>query len=102
MYREELKKQVVAEYEAGASQSSLRKKYQIGGATTIGKWIARYGKDAKPNTDSSENVATQDTLTQELRDAKLQIVYLKTVIELAEQTYGIDLKKKFAGKPLTD
>ena len=38
------KKQVVQEYEAGASISSLQRKYGIGGNQTIRNWITKYSQ----------------------------------------------------------
>ena len=43
-YSEAFKRQVVAEYEAGAKVSSLQKKYGINGMLTIQRWVKKYGK----------------------------------------------------------
>lgn len=42
-YSEAFRRQVVAEYEAGASMTALQKKYGITGTQTIPKWITKYG-----------------------------------------------------------
>ncbi|MEZ4615407.1 MAG: transposase [Caldilineaceae bacterium] len=39
------KRQVVQEYEAGASATELRRKYGIGGGSTISSWINQYGRE---------------------------------------------------------
>ncbi len=44
-YSESFKRQVVREYEAGASAHYLRQKYGIGGTMTIKRWVQKYGKE---------------------------------------------------------
>lgn len=44
-YSEAFRRQVVAEYEAGKSVLSLQRKYGIGGAGTIARWIHQYAKE---------------------------------------------------------
>ncbi len=44
-YSEALKRQVVQEYEDGASIYSLQQKYGIGGHNTVKRWIKRYGRN---------------------------------------------------------
>ena len=39
------KRQVVQEYEAGASASELGQKYGIGGGSTISGWVNQYGRE---------------------------------------------------------
>lgn len=44
-YSETFKREVVAEYESGASLTSLTKKYAIGNLQTIQRWVRKYGKE---------------------------------------------------------
>ncbi len=43
-YSEAFKRQVVQEYEAGASLKYLQQKYGIGSHNTIKRWVRRYGQ----------------------------------------------------------
>jgi len=99
MYEEEFKRRVVAEYESGASQEALGRKYQIGGNSTVRKWVRRYGKEAQELNLPYVSHQKLDSLEQELVVAQTRIAYLEAVIGLAKDAYGLDLKKKFAGKP---
>lgn len=44
-YSESFKRQVVREYEEGATIGALRRKYGIGGANTIQRWVRTYGRE---------------------------------------------------------
>ena len=44
-YSEAFKRQVVEEYEAGASLTWLQQKYDIGSRETIKQWVRRYGRE---------------------------------------------------------
>ena len=100
MYTDSIKRQIVAEYESGQyTFEALRRKYQIGGKTTVAKWVARYGKHAQEVPATAVHSKKLDHLEQELLIAQTRIAYLEAMIGLAKDAYGIDLKKKFAGKP---
>jgi len=43
-YSDTLRRQVVLEYESGASIPDLRKKYGIRGPSTIPRWVKKFGK----------------------------------------------------------
>lgn len=111
MYSEQLKRQVVREYEAGASIESLRRKYQIGGKSTIQNWIKKYRGFEKPLNELPkselekmlvdlhfEHSQQLEKTRTELKQAQLRIAYLESMVGLAEDLFGVDLKKKFAGK----
>ena len=44
-YSEAFKKQVVSEYEEGATISELKKKYGVAGTNTVQNWVKKYGKE---------------------------------------------------------
>jgi transposase-like protein len=105
-YSESFKLQVVMEYEDGkASIIGLQRKYNIGGNTTITKWVRKYGKSGlgsvKMEEDSSVRVndrLTNIVLKNELEEARLKIAALEALVEASSKHTGIDLKKKFGGK----
>lgn len=45
-YSDSFRRQVVQEYESGEKLEDLRKKYGIGGGSTIQSWIKKFGKGA--------------------------------------------------------
>jgi transposase-like protein len=105
-YSEEFKLQVVAEYEAGGiSREALKHKYNIGGNTTISKWINKYGsslslKSELPDSESFriDKDTDKQKLLVELEQARLRIAALEALIEASGNYTGIDIKKKFGGK----
>ncbi|MCB0198102.1 MAG: transposase, partial [Anaerolineae bacterium] len=44
-YSEAFKREVVREYEAGASAVQLRRKYGIKGGSTVSRWVKQYGRE---------------------------------------------------------
>jgi transposase-like protein len=106
-YNEAFKLQVVAEYEKGdISVTALQKKYNITGNTTITKWVKKYGKsglgsvNVTPPTDIriSERLEAI-VLKNELEQARIKIAALEALVDESSKLIGIDLKKKFGGKP---
>ena len=108
-YSQAFKQQVVREYEAGASNFSLRQKYGIGAHHTVERWVKQYGRSGY----RSELVIIQTVEDQlEFKGMKQQIAdlesalaqstldnrMLKATIEVASQSLGIDLKKNFGKK----
>ena len=86
------------------SLTSLRKRYDIGGKTTISKWLKKYGY-LTPKLVSSCGMASEEPkpshpdksrsqLEQELQEAKLLAEAYKKMIELAEQELKIKIIKK--------
>lgn len=112
-YSESLRKTVVAEYEAGASVTSLRKRYGIGGAETIQKWIKRYGRvgfrhevvtiqHVEEREMAKRREEELEARIQELEAAVAQLtldkLMLETILEVSSEMVGEDLKKKHAPK----
>jgi transposase len=101
-YTEKFKLELVAEYEAGGiSMEALKRKYGIGGNTTVAKWIKRYGKEGAGAisiiTKIDEHIEKTE-LIEELEAARLKIAALEALVEISSKRTGINLKKKFGGK----
>ena len=106
-YSEAFKRQVVREYEDGASITALRRKYGIQGAHTIQRWIRKYGQDGLRHRlmriQTPEEADQVSQLQQEI--ARLQEALAQTLLEkialektlaLYQETFGTDLAKKNA------
>ena len=108
-YSMAFKKQVVQEYEAGASIEGLRRKYGISGKQTVRNWIDQYGQtgvrhqmmviDAADvqaqNQVLQERIANLEKLVAQLSLDKLM---LESSLAVAEQELGYAVKKKQATK----
>lgn len=110
-YSESFRKMVVAEYEAGASLQGLRQRYGIGGATTIQKWIKRYAtagfrhevvviQRAEERQQVKKREEELEARVRDLEAAVAQLtldkLMLETILEVASEAVGEDLKKKHA------
>ena len=104
-YSEEFKLFICKEFMTGNySLTSLRKRYDIGGKTTISKWLKKYGYLTPKFVPSSGMASKEPTpsdpdksrsqLEQELQEAKLLAAAYKKMIELAEQELKIKIIKK--------
>jgi len=101
-YSEAFKIQVVREYEQGASVSSLRRKYGIGGSMTIKRWIERYS--TRPSAVHREERREEAEIRRlrrriawmEKTIARLAVekAVLESTLEIYQQTYGEALAKK--------
>jgi transposase len=104
------KRKVVQEFYSGLlSLSEIGRKYNLGNST-ITRWEQWYKEDQeqllpstimKPSEKEPElSVADlsapqrNESLEEELRQAKLKIICLETMIDLAEQNLQIDIRKK--------
>lgn len=108
-YSQAFKQQVVREYEAGASNYSLRQKYGIGAHHTVERWVKRYGRSGYRSElvviqtvdDQLEVKAMQERIKElesVLAESVLENRMLKTTIEVASHALEIDLKKTFGKK----
>ena len=108
-YSQAFKRQVVREYEAGASLYALCNKYGIGGYNTVKRWVKQLGRSGY----RSEKVVIQSREDQqEFQQMKVKIAELEsalaeavidnrmltTVITVASDALEIDLKKTFGNK----
>lgn len=118
-YSEAFKRQVVSEIDAGRlSANSASVKYGIHGHATVSRWVRRYSKYQIPGTivrmTSQEQqqsdrealarrAASEERIRQleaaladaqlQLREDQVKIRSLETLIDLAESTYAIPLRK---------
>lgn len=87
----------------------LCRKYNISGGGTIYRWIKWY-QEEQGNLLPSESMAIEpksgeepekDTkdLQEELRLAKAKITTLETMIDIAEEQFNIEIRKKSGTKP---
>ncbi len=103
------KQQVVREYEAGSSVTFLKRKYGIGGATTIQQWVKKYSTSGY-RTEQIVIQTVEDQLEFQamrarireletaLAESVLEARMLKAIVESASEQLGIDLKKDFGKK----
>lgn len=106
-YSEAFKKQVVREYEAGNSEYHLKQKYGIKGATTIKRWLKKYGlygsrselmviqkpEEQKRVKELEKEVAQ---LEKALARMTLDKLMYEAMVKIAEEEYALDLKKNIA------
>ena len=105
-YSISFKQMVVKEVEEGNGIEFVRKKYAIGGGTTVQNWVKRFGKHHLLNKIVKiETMDERDRLKQleeenkrlkmALADAFLAKDCLEGVIKKANEEYKTDLKKSF-------
>lgn len=99
------KQKVINEIETGQlTIDQARRIYNIGGGTTINKWIKKFGKNHLlgkiVRIEMADEVKQLEKLQKEkaelesaLAKAHLKILTLESLIESAEEDLGIDLKK---------
>jgi len=103
-YSVAFKQQIVHEYEGGSSATELRQKYGIGGGSTIRGWVKQYGREGTRHrllviqSPSEQNqVKEQKQRISQLEKVVAQLMLdklmLETTLSVAEEQYGIELKK---------
>lgn len=111
-YSEPFRKQVVREYEEGASMWTLSQKYGIQGHNTVKNWIKRYGlyglrhEVMTIQTPEEQNRIRQlEARVRELEAALAQLALDKLMLEstlaVVESEYGIEVKKSAAPSSAT-
>jgi transposase-like protein len=108
-YSEAFKQQIVREFETGKlNRGQLRRKYSIGGGSTVGAWIKKYGSfDSIPKVIRVEKPNEKDqilTLKEEIKKLKQAIADEVLDRKIAESTLEVicedrgwdveDVKKK--------
>ena len=107
-YTESFKRHVVREVESGRiSQCQAGRRYGILGHSTILKWCRKYGVKAG---NSVENIMAEDdfeircqaneikALKAELEEARFKNMVLETLVDVAEEKFKIDIRKKHGAK----
>ncbi len=88
-YSEAFKRQVVGELERGkhVSIDAARRTYGIGGATTVTKWVRKYGReDLLPKRVRIETLKERD----ELKEARKRIRELEAAVADAHIDYCLE------------
>jgi len=97
-YSEAFKREVVAEYEAGVSVSSLQKKYGINGMQTIQGWVKKYGLQGLrtevvriQRAEEADRVRELEKRVKELEQALGKVTLEKLKLEsLLEELQGTE------------
>lgn len=109
-FSDSLKIQKVRELETGKTKvSELCKQYEVT-ATNVYRWLNKFGtmKDKKERliveteSDTKQLLALKKTVAELERiigQKQILIDFKDKMIEIAEETYGVDIKKKFSTQP---
>ena len=112
-FTESFKRQVVAEVEGGCiNKTDASKRYGILGHSTITKWCRRYGRMSENFRKEPVQVHTLNekdrdfirlknenkALKKELKHAKMKALTMETMVEVAEEEFGISIRKKHGAK----
>lgn len=106
-YSISFKQKVVREVEKGLSVESVRRRYNIGGGSTIQNWIRQFGKHhLLSKVVRVETLEEKDRLKEleaevkklklALADSMLEKQALETLIDIVDEHYDTDVKKNFA------
>jgi len=113
-YSESFKLQIIrCIEEEGLSISAVKQRYSIKGGQTIQSWIKKYGKNQLLNKIIKiQTMDERDELKRLQEENKaLKIAYAELslehkcsekVIELADEMFGMDLKKKYESELLSN
>jgi transposase len=106
------KQKVVNEIEPGkiGSAYEAQRLYDIRGNRTIYDWVRKLGKneligkvvrvETKDEKDKIRQLEQEKRqLEKALAQAHIKVVALESLIEVAEEHYGVDFKKNFTAKP---
>ena len=111
LYPESIKKAVALEYEkTDCSKRYLARKYGLGSVGTVSRWLnekidnKEFSKlvtksklpmcPSKKSKDSIDKDARIRQLERELEDQKILSEAYRRIIDIAEQDYGISIRKK--------
>ena len=113
-YSEAFKRKVIEEIENGRlTQSEAKRKYGIRDQATIHYWIKRSGKkhilnrimriempeEIQPEAIIKELRTEKQELESALAQTQLKLMAMESLVEVAEEHYKIDIKKKFGTMP---
>ncbi len=114
-YSEAFKRQVIEEIEEGRlNKAEAREKYGIRGQSTIHYWLKRFGKNhlfnrvlriEMPTENNPQDIIKQlkrekQQLESALAQSQLKVIALESLVEVAEEEFGIEIKKKLGTGPL--
>ena len=105
----EFRRKKVEEIECKISTvSEISREYQVTRAAVY-KWIAKYSSSMKKKerliveaeSDTRKLAAFQQRIAELERllgQKQIQLEFMEKIIDIAEETYQVDIKKKFGGK----
>jgi transposase-like protein len=113
-YSVAFKMKIVEEVENGLlSIQDARKLYGVPGKGTIPEWVKRYGMNQR--LERTVYVMTHDEelelirlrkenrrLQRALDDSQIKTIALESLIEVAEEKYHLDIKKKYGSQVLEE
>lgn len=109
-FSEEFKRRKVQEIEAGITKvSEISKAYNVS-ANAVYKWVYKYSKSMKKKerliVESESDTQKINALKKRIADLErslgqkqIQLDFKEKMIELAEEIYQVDIKKKFGDTP---
>ena len=112
LYSLAFKQKVISEIESGKlTRSEARKLYGISGGSTLNTWLKKLGKTYLLNKvvriEMKDEVSKLKQLEKEkkelesaLANAHLKLITYETLIEVAEEELGVDLKKNLKSERL--
>jgi transposase-like protein len=112
-YSESFKRQVVAEYEAGASPAALCRKYGIGSVNSVRTWVKKYAAEGLryetvhiQTPDEADQLRQlereRDLLQRAVVDLTVENLLLEGQLQVYQETYGAaPLKKNEPGSSST-
>jgi len=105
-FSEAVRKAIVEEMDNGLSKAEASRRYSVS-MTTLYKWLSKYSRKyvkslVKVVEHESESVRSKG-LEEELKSvyallgkSQAEVMFLKGLIEKANEAYGVDIKKNFA------
>lgn len=114
-YSEAFKRNIIEQIEKNdLTPAEAVRKYGIGHCSTINYWMKRYGKRhlvksivriSMPQEPKDQELikqlkADKQQLESALAQAQLKVIAMESLIEVAEEEFQIDIKKKSGPKPL--
>jgi transposase-like protein len=110
MFSEEFKRKKVREIEQKITTiAQVSKQYEVR-ESNVSKWMSKYGQNYMKGVrtiveseSDTEKIAALKAQVAELQriigQKQVQLEFKDKMIELAEDVYGVDIKKKFEQKP---
>jgi transposase len=110
IFSEEFKRKKVKEIEQQLTTiAEVSRQYEVR-ANSVSKWMATYGqhysKGVRTIVESQSDTAKLAALKAQVAELQriigekqVQLEFKDKIIELAEEVYGVDIKKKFEAKP---
>lgn len=109
-FSEDFKRKKVSEIDRNLSSvAEICRQYQVSN-TAVYKWIYQYSTMRKKGvkqvveakSDSQKILALKEQIKELERivgEKQIKLDFQEKMIEIAEKEYGVDIKKKFSGKP---